>query len=1163
VTCAEGWEHYGGEQGPKKCSGRGAFDSAPVCGRPEAPPECPSPEASLEVSPAWAIFKTNVECVDYTRVRTSETLAGCKKACENYGVLAFWEEGRCDCCRSDRMSQPQAGARLPSTDVYVKGPLQSNGCSGCTAGGDCPSCSVSCAKNFALVTQESLHGGHPQCIAADIGRGAAICENAKVKTDCLTMEQDGQPCCWEGTTCLRKGSSIISSMANLQCAPMKVARWTGLPECTAVCYNDFHEADHVIATNCDKCIPGDEHCPCRVACEEDFAMIGQQISERSCSVDSPKMNPAPVCIKEEPLKCPSPDLRKDNWIDKWRGVSWRQGLQMAGCDCTPDQAEPCECDMTCTPGYKLVNGSEGEKRCVIREAQDFLQERQCSKIASQEDCLQSAWKGEQCCWWPGKLWGGKCGLTSDNIVERFLTLRGGNPWKCTPLRMAEWEDLPVCHHKCDPAALDLGSRLKAVGCDNCTAGQKDCPCYITCKDGLGDRNGDAGVLRRMTCIGDDLKAEWANNYDLHLLWSSCKSECSPLDSQRGTIDLAQCPKTNILMEGEKCMVRCRRENNIQRVGGAPEGSWVQCGRSRLPPYDLDVPQAQFPVCAPICERPDDQYGKLDVRLCSARCTGNQQCNCDVRCKGAKSGGGATGKKRCKLFPGNDTVDASAAWVDANLEMEDRVSFTLSVDVDSETGKSRSEEQWESVVRLAISDALGYNVMPSDVEVGISWLGSKLQVGAKVYSGASGQQVKAIVDGGGLKDAVAAALGMPDTSGMTGFGVANVKLLPAAQGWNQLPQCLPPITIEVVSAQTNKAVYGAEISIYPDEARTPGTETLTAKTAMNGRVSLATEGRFYTVTFPKYAAASGFFDRSTCGASQSSCSFKVAISPEMPGQEIDLQDCTFVGKAPNNPQFMLRAVLTWDKRPADLDIWARSLDCARDIWDKYSCNPGSSRCQYLFTSPSVLRRHDRCIVRSGGSKTASKTTNQLPQWAHWYNKRVDTLNRDERRPWVESNYIKLDVDERNGFGPETVTFGNLPPGTYQIVVDTFTNGYADIRVGRPVVTLYLGRSSIPFKCTISPSCTAASRVWNVVNIVIEEVSRNSTSETYRVRLKDSRANMEKLHLLDVVTSSSFQLRHGYSDRYLQNVCFGACAPADGRAGGGRGSTSSGCVDHGAA
>jgi len=559
----------------------------------------------------------------------------------------------------------------------------------------------------------------------------------------------------------------------------------------------------------------------------------------------------------------------------------------------------------------------------------------------------------------------------------------------------------------------------------------------------------------------------------------------------------------------------------------------------------------------MCDVPDNQYRKLDISRCSSRCAGGTDCNCYVRCTGAQSGGGASGDKRCRLFPGNDTADAWAAWVDADRELEDRVSFTLTVDVSSEQKKRRSVSEWESVMKRAISEALGYTVLPSDVSVALVWPASTLRVHAKVYSGASGKQVEASVKGAQLQDVVAVALGRSGPSEVTGFAVEGVKLEPAQQGWNQLPQCLPPITIEVVSAKTNRGLMGATISIYPEEDRTPGTETLTAETDRIGKAKLATEGRFYRVSMEKYASAVGFFDRSTCGSSQASCNFKVAISPELPGEELADEDCSFVGRGPNDPGFLFRAVLTWDAKPKDLDIWARSLDCARDIWQRYGCNPDAMDCQKLFRDETKLARHEHCVVRR--SSSVKKVANQLPQWAHWFSRKVDHLNLDRSRPWSEKNYIKLDVDERNGYGPETVTFANVPPGTYQIVVDTYGGMDKDIRLGNPVVTLYFGKSSVPFICKIDSSCTRSSMMWNVVNIVVEEVKRNATSETYRIRLKDRLQSMEDIHLMDMTTDPHFSPRHGYNSRYLKNVCYGTCEPSNGGFSGPKGKPYDSCVE----
>jgi len=184
-------------------------------------------------------------------------------------------------------------------------------------------------------------------------------------------------------------------------------------------------------------------------------------------------------------------------------------------------------------------------------------------------------------------------------------------------------------------------------------------------------------------------------------------------------------------------------------------------------------------------------------------------------------------------------------------------------------------------------------------------------------------------------------------------------------------------------------------------------------------------------------------------------------------------------------------------------------------------------------------------------------NPLPQWVNWQTRKVDKLNRH-----LDESYLYLDVDEKEGYGPETVTFMNIPHGAYQVVVDTWNSWSGiDVRDASPMVTLYIGKTSIPFKCTPDPSCASASKLWNVVNIIIEELQGNATSRKYRIRLKDSRSNMEPLHVLDLPTNDYFEVKaggvdnqRGYNSEYIKNVCHGTCEVAAGW-------SYDVCVDHG--
>eukprot|EP00913_Durusdinium_trenchii_P027475 g25767.t1 len=150
---------------------------------------------------------------------------------------------------------------------------------------------------------------------------------------------------------------------------------------------------------------------------------------------------------------------------------------------------------------------------------------------------------------------------------------------------------------------------------------------------------------------------------------------------------------------------------------------------------------------------------------------------------------------------------------------------------------------------------------------------------------------------------------------------------------------------------------------------------------------------------------------------------------------------------------------------------------------------------------------------------------------------------------------LDVDEQNGRGPETISFKNVPPGLYQVVVNQWTttgrsvylNGrrvkVEDVSWGNPRVNLYIGGNSIRFECEISDACRMKSRVWNVLNIKVEDAGplEGSTPDRYY--------NQKKRWVYYSKDSEGqdwfYKATQGneYTDEYLESVCYGECEPAE--------------------
>mmetsp|Transcript_31798 Transcript_31798/g.83653 ORF Transcript_31798/g.83653 Transcript_31798/m.83653 type:complete len:876 (-) Transcript_31798:119-2746(-) len=354
-----------------------------------------------------------------------------------------------------------------------------------------------------------------------------------------------------------------------------------------------------------------------------------------------------------------------------------------------------------------------------------------------------------------------------------------------------------------------------------------------------------------------------------------------------------------------------------------------------------------------------------------------------------------------------------------------------------------------------------------------------------------------------------------------------------------------------------------------------------------------------------------------------CVVQLAMSPELKGEDLG-EGCGFAARPDGSLDWEMRAVLEWNSGE-DLNLWARSWDCFEDTRIRYQCpyagqdqdgdldifggvwqstqsTDQEERCRRTdFTKPEVAQKEQQtCGMKtcafSDGVIDAQCAQAQMRyhanQWSKWLDEEsgayyVDDLqyrwNGSDRvvlpgaEAWMGDSYMKLDAHTEGGFGPETVTFRNPPPGTYQLVVNRMDpNSEASQTSQRtitdesPLVTVYLGNSAV-FDCEIDPDCAIRSRLWNVANIRIEEdgdefdaLGRRTGRKRYRASLVDTKQPMKKLHSLDLPTTEElaaktvrwapgpfgvpnlvyehyFKSRYKDNDEYVQKVCYGSCRP----------------------
>lgn len=238
------------------------------------------------------------------------------------------------------------------------------------------------------------------------------------------------------------------------------------------------------------------------------------------------------------------------------------------------------------------------------------------------------------------------------------------------------------------------------------------------------------------------------------------------------------------------------------------------------------------------------------------------------------------------------------------------------------------------------------------------------------------------------------------------------------------------------------------------------------------------------------------------------------------------------------------------------------------------------------------------------KCLNSYSNQFQKWVFWNARYVGKLHKEilrqggtaqyrpEMGPWkkVENdNYLVLDVDQRNGRGPETVTFHNIPPGRYQVAVDKYSNDVSwNIKDANPIVQIYLGggsRGAVVFDCKISDSCRTQAMLWNVVEIEVKKAGIAPDGDKYEIRLVDQKEKMTQLWAVNGPSMSSaktvlrpapkqscnwfgsnckwiigdvrenyFRLVHDWKDFDYQDTCYGTCEKSSGT-----GDEYEGCLD----
>ncbi|CAD7961401.1 unnamed protein product [Amoebophrya sp. A25] len=205
-----------------------------------------------------------------------------------------------------------------------------------------------------------------------------------------------------------------------------------------------------------------------------------------------------------------------------------------------------------------------------------------------------------------------------------------------------------------------------------------------------------------------------------------------------------------------------------------------------------------------------------------------------------------------------------------------------------------------------------------------------------------------------------------------------------------------------------------------------------------------------------------------------------------------------------------------------------------MYDKKQCTPTvNQRSKWVsWVSPLLMHLEKaygrrEAIQHAGSVSFANRLTDSLKQEQERKRKLVEKGELSNRRyeRFLKSmamrkakgaSRVELDIDHRDGFGPETITMTNVPPGIYKFAVHAFTEDMY-LRDATPTVKFWLG-DTVLIHCKLDKdSCADPQysdiRWWNVATLAVEELPTKvlidgAEKQSYRVRLLSNEKKREK-------------------------------------------------------
>lgn len=434
-----------------------------------------------------------------------------------------------------------------------------------------------------------------------------------------------------------------------------------------------------------------------------------------------------------------------------------------------------------------------------------------------------------------------------------------------------------------------------------------------------------------------------------------------------------------------------------------------------------------------------------------------------------------------------------------------------------------------------------------------------------------------------------------------------------------------LEVRVTDAQTARVLPGCRVTLYANAAFTQVLNTGITGAQGNVIFSTGVATYYFSVELEGYNTVRRVQERAQVCRAAGTCRIGVAIARQLQDGEFVVEEDGCYLYTNRRGTFQMQATLEWNDRIQDLDLWARYWDCGDDAERRYGCGIGSSQAE----DPGVgavraeCRRHDFMdgLLRASEQRACTMSVGQVNnrvlvidangrpglgnifanQFTKWiaYPSRVGSnmqMRLDRRSTvgaalggqpsvfnnlrgerfvdWPEDNFMMLDVDVTQGWGPETVTIQNPPVGTYQVVVNKFTDertrrppaALQPITDAAPSVRIVVGMNAI-FECELPPECgPGVEQLWNVVNINIAEERYEERLGTvggqamfkYKVQILDEASTMVRLVQSSQATTGQTRNVNGVliyqsataggrvlPQAELDVACAGRCKPAAGQ------------------